>query len=305
MSQPVPDPGPDPGPDPEPDPEPDPGPHPDPDPGPDPEPEYAFSHSAADEARRLELFQARLDPLTIRRIERLQLSRGARCLEIGAGRGSIALWLCGLVGPEGEVTATDIQPEFLTRLSAANLTVRQHDVRVDPMPAGSFDFIHLRAVLMHLEHRMKILRRVVSWLAPGGWLLVEEPDFGMWQADYDPVWAGHPRAWHEAFPHGSLSQGRALLRQIHNLELAEVGADAELDVVTPGSALAEFYRLSMSALAAPSVATGVLTREEAAALTARPTDRDFLGCGFAYFGAWGRRRFIADHATSRSADDPA
>ena len=100
----------------------------------------------------------------------------------------------------------------------------------------------------------------------------------MWQNDADPVWSAHPRAWHEAFPHGSLSQGRALLRQIHNLGLVDVDADAELDIVRANTPLAEFYRLSMAALAGPTAATSALTPEEATALVERPTDSHFLGC---------------------------
>jgi len=111
----------------------------------------------------------------------------------------------------------------------------------------------------------------------------------MWLADYDPAWAAHPAAWHEAFPHGSLGQGRALLRQIRQLGLADIGADAELDIVQPGTALAEFYQLSMAALAEPMISAGVMTAGEAARLAARPADPDFLGCGFAFVGTWGRR----------------
>jgi len=143
-------------------------------------------------------------------------------------------------------------------------------------------------VLMHIADRMAVLRRMASWLAPGGWLVAEEADFGMWLADYDPLWAAHPAAWHEAFPHGSLGQGRALLRQIHQLSLADIGADAELDIVQPGTALAEFYQLSMAALAEPMTSAGVMTADEAARLAARPSDPDFLGCGFAFIGVWGR-----------------
>ena len=56
--------------------------------------DYAFPHAEVEEDRRLELFQQRLDPLTIRRIERLGIAEGARCLEVAGGRGSIARWLC-------------------------------------------------------------------------------------------------------------------------------------------------------------------------------------------------------------------
>jgi SAM-dependent methyltransferase len=187
------------------------------------------------------------------------------------------------------VTATDLDTGFLEELTLPNLKVLRHDVRSDDFPGGSFDLVHARAVLMHIPERMATLTRMVSWLAPGGWLLLADADFGMWQADYDPFWSAHPLASHEAFPHGSLSQGRAILGQIHRLGLTDIGADAELDIVAPGTPQAEFYRLSLAALAKPLVASGVMTSEEAARAIARLDEPDFLGCGFAFISAWGRR----------------
>jgi SAM-dependent methyltransferase len=251
---------------------------------------YAFPHTGADERRRLELLAERLDPATIRRIGRLGLAPGARCLEIGGGQGSIARWLSEYVGPAGRVTATDLETGFLSELPLPNLDVLRHDVTTDDFPAGSFDLVHVRAVLMHIVGGMAVLRRMASWLAPGGWLLIEEPDFGMWMADFDPVWAAHPGALHGASPNVSLSQGRAILRQIHRLGLEDIGADAELDIVQPGTALGEFYRLSMAATEQSLTSGGLLSTAEAARLTARPGEPDFLACGFAFIGAWGRRK---------------
>ena len=252
-------------------------------------PDYAFPHAATDESRRLELFQQRLDPLTMRRVELLAVAPGAACLEIGGGRGSITRWLSELVGANGRVTATDLQLDFLTSIDAPNVEVLRHDIRTDTFPDRSFDLIHARAVLMHIPDDLEIVRRMVSWLRPGGWLLLEEPDFGMWLADADPVWATHPRAWHQTFPNGSLSRGRTLLGQIHQLGLVDVGADAELDIIEAGTPLAEFYGLSMAAIGPPAVDVGALTPEEATALVDRPTRPDFLACGFAHIGVWGRR----------------
>ena len=132
---------------------------------------------------------------------------------------------------------------------------------------------------MHLAGRMDVLRRMAGWLAPGGWLLVEEPDFGMWLGDFDPVWAAHPRAWHEAFPNGSLSQGRAVLRQIQLLGLEGIGADAELDIVQPGTARAEFYQLSIAAMAEPLIEVGLMTAADMVRLGDRLAEPDFMACG--------------------------
>jgi hypothetical protein len=80
-----------------------------------------------------------------------------------------------------------------------------------------------------------------------------------------------------------------MLRQVHRLGLEDIGAEAELDIVQPGTPKAEFYRLSMMALAEPLVASGVLTAEDAARAIARVDEPDFLGCGFAFISVWGRR----------------
>jgi SAM-dependent methyltransferase len=252
-------------------------------------PDYAFPHSAEDESRRLQLLEQRLDPLTKRRIQRCGVSEGARCLEIGGGRGSITRWLSDVVGPAGRVIATDLQLGFLTEIGASNVEVLRHDIRTGTFPPGSFDLVHTRAVLMHISPGVDLLRRMVTWLAPGGWLVLEEPDFGMWTGDADPVWATSPPTTQAAFPSLALSQGRSLLRQVHQLGLTCVGADAEIDIIQAGTDLAEFYQLSQAALALPKVQAGVLSLAQATAITDRAGDDDFLACGFVHIGVWGQR----------------
>ncbi len=252
-------------------------------------PDYAFPHSGEDESRRLELLEQRLDPLTKRRIQRLGVGKGARCLEIGGGRGSITRWLSDVAGPAGHVIATDLQIGFLDEIDASNVEVLRHDIRTDTFPPGFFDLIHTRAVLMHISPSVDLLHRMVTWLAPGGWVVLEEPDFGMWIGDADPMWAAAPPSTQAAFPDMALSQGRSLLRQVHQLGLEDVGADAEIDIIQADTDLAEFYQLSQAALAGPKVQAGALSLEQATALVDRPGDDDFLACGFVHIGVWGRR----------------
>jgi SAM-dependent methyltransferase len=268
-------------------------------------PDYAFPHSAEDESRRLQLLEQRLDPLTTRRIQRLGVSKGARCLEIGGGRGSITRWLSEAVGPTGRVIATDLQLGFLTEIDLPNVEVLRHDIRTGTFARGSFDLIHTRAVLMHISPGVELLRRVVTWLAPGGWLVLEEPDFGMWIGDADPVWARSPQTTHDAFPNMALGQGRSLLRRVHQLGLTHVGAYAEIDIIQSGTDLAEFYQLSQAALAFPKVASETLSRAEASALIDRPGDDDFLACGFVHIGVWGQQPASKDFEPRSTASAAA
>ncbi|MBO3751168.1 class I SAM-dependent methyltransferase [Streptosporangiaceae bacterium NEAU-GS5] len=122
------------------------------------------------EGARLATMAAVCDPETISLLERLGLDASWRCLEVGAGGGSVAAWLAERVA---HVTATDIDTRYLDGLNAPNLAILRHDVTSDPLPEQSFDLVHARFVLEHLRERENVLDRMVSWLAPGGLLVVE------------------------------------------------------------------------------------------------------------------------------------
>ena len=84
----------------------------------------------AAEDDRLGLLEHIFDPLSRRRRELVQ--PGWRCLEVGAGRGSMAVWLAERVGASGRVVATDIDVTYLKRLNLPNLEVYQHNILDDP-----------------------------------------------------------------------------------------------------------------------------------------------------------------------------
>ena len=63
----------------------------------------------------------------------LGVGPGWRCLDVGDGDGSVARWLAGRVGPEGRVTATDLNPRFLGGHGQPNLEVRRHNILEDSL----------------------------------------------------------------------------------------------------------------------------------------------------------------------------
>src|SRR5215472_1971256 len=87
--------------------------------------------STSEEHRRLLLIEATLDPFTIAHLERIGVAEGWRCLELGAGAGSIAAWLAGRAGA-AHVIATDIRPEHAGVAAEAGVRVLRHDVTRDP-----------------------------------------------------------------------------------------------------------------------------------------------------------------------------
>ena len=66
-----------------------------------------IGHEVPTEQQRLHLLEQMLDPDTIRILDQRGIQPWWRCLELGAGSGSIARWLASRC-PDGQVIATDI-----------------------------------------------------------------------------------------------------------------------------------------------------------------------------------------------------
>jgi SAM-dependent methyltransferase len=152
---------------------------------------YVHANAAFDdELGRLRLLEARYDPHTFRRLCTFGPLAGARCLEVGAGAGSVARWLAAQVGPAGQVVATDIDPRFLAGAGKTGVEVRRHDILADPLEPGRYDLVHCRALLFHLADPRQAVRNMAAAVRPGGWLLIEDADYVSLVAA-DPA---HPRA---------------------------------------------------------------------------------------------------------------
>src|SRR5215469_12728993 len=115
------------------------------------EPGYLLDNAQAQAQGRFAGLEASFDTLTQRHLAARGLRPGWRCLEVGAGSGSVARWLASQAG------------------SLPNLEVIQHDIVTDPLPGGAFDLIHARLVLVQLPARNQVLARLVAALKPGGW----------------------------------------------------------------------------------------------------------------------------------------
>jgi ubiquinone/menaquinone biosynthesis C-methylase UbiE len=140
--------------------------------------DYLYPNADAAALDRLRGLESIEDEGTIEALADLGDLTGARCLEVGAGAGSIAQWLARQVGPSGSVLATDLDARHLQRLAGGNLEVRTHDVLRDPLPEATFDLVHVRHVLIHLSARAdEAYARLARALKPGGVLLCEESDF--------------------------------------------------------------------------------------------------------------------------------
>jgi SAM-dependent methyltransferase len=135
-------------------------------------PNYALDNASPHGTAHLSGLTGMFDRFTAARIGESADLKGARCLELGAGNGSVAAWLAEQVGPQGQVTATDIEVRHIP--AHDRLAVLRHDLLTEPVPAGPFDLIHARCLMGHLPNRAELLPQLCQRLAPGGTLLLED-----------------------------------------------------------------------------------------------------------------------------------
>jgi SAM-dependent methyltransferase len=204
----------------------------------------------AAEDERLDLLEQIYDPTS--RERRALVRPGWRCLEVGAGRGSMAVWLAEQVGPTGQVVATDVDTRYLSRLGLPNLEVIGHNILEDPLDAlepGSFDLVCSRLMLFHLQNRQEdAVRQMAECLRPGGWLVDEDAD---WRTAGAPVDPAHPRyddyqrVWQDGdwWTHRGYDKefGRKLPAIFERCGLEDVRDEASTEVVRGGSPWARWW----------------------------------------------------------------
>jgi SAM-dependent methyltransferase len=208
---------------------------------------YLFDNRASETGDRFDALASLFDPVTIRHLDMLGVGDGWRCLDVGAGGGSIARWLGRRVGTSGRVLAADIDTRWLAaRANGPNVDVQQLNIVVDPLPEAAFDLVHERLVLLHLPERRAVLHRLASALRPGGRLLVEDFDATL-TTDYID-----PQSDDEALGNRIMTAVRALL--------TKRGADVELGHKLP-ALLREEGLEDVGADAYQAIALGEPTRQ--------------------------------------------
>lgn len=251
---------------------------------------YVFD--AASQAR-IQAAEQLLDEGTIRLLVALGVGAGWRCLEVGAGGGSIARWLAGAVGPTARVVATDIDTRALAAAAGSSLEVRQHDIVRDPLEEA-FDLIHARLLLEHLPEREAVLAKLVAALKPGGWLLIEDVDYVSGVPIGQVGAAEHQRTQSvrlQEFARRGVDSyfGRHLPERLRAHGLVSVGNEGRVWVMEAGSAGALWFKLSLAHLRSQLVGPDLLDDAEVDEML-----RLFDEPGFAAFspiivGAWGKK----------------
>jgi len=229
------------------------------------------------EQRRLRLLGETRDPWTFATLDRAGLREGWRCLEVGAGAGTVTRHLAERVGTSGHVLATDIDTRFHGE-PPPNATLLQHDIVHDALPGRDFDLVHARAVLQHIPEREVVLDRLISMLRPGGVLVVEESDFRAFaeQPLPEPYGTVHRAMNDPAFtPWREPNFGTRLPSLLAARGVGSIRIDGQAWSMRPGEPAGDWWFLAVERTLPALLAAGVIDDDAAAKVRATIGDPSF------------------------------
>ncbi|WP_299538160.1 trans-aconitate 2-methyltransferase [uncultured Streptomyces sp.] len=253
--------------------------------------EAAFRPEQAGEGERIDFGAVAYDDFTLSRLRALGAGPGWRCLDIGAGTGTVSRRLLSEAGVTS-VLAVDRDTRFLRERAVPGLDVLEGDITSAGLVTGRFQLVHARFVLMHLPERDRLIPALAGLLAPGGVLVLSDAvDLtsdvalgtpytramrAMWQGLRATI--GTDVSWVPTYP-----------RLLRGAGLTSVAAEIHVPPLVPGSAIGRFWADTWERGRAAMVATGLV---DDAALDEAVRYLESDECAALSAGmltAWGRR----------------
>lgn len=253
--------------------------------------DWLFHYARDGELARLLALAAAFDPASYARLSALGVGPGWRCLDVGAGPGTLAGWLAEEVGEGGQVVAVDRDSGFLTDTGDLRVTIVEGDVTAAHFDPGRFDLVHARFLLMHLRDRDRVLPRLASWVRPGGWLVVSDSaDLGTRSSPHESYRRTFTALWQAlAETIGTdINYGRRYPAALAEYGLTDLGVAVDMPVVAAGTPISAFWRLTLEQSRPLVVATGLVDDHAIDQVLCYLQDPSMWDLSLAMITAWGR-----------------
>lgn len=221
--------------------------------------ERLFSTRQDTEEQRLDLLARTWDPATVHHLRTLPLAGARSILEIGPGTGSVADLLAGHA-PHAQVTALD-RDTTLLRSRNPRVQPLQADITDAGLELGPFDLIHARCVLMHLRDHEAVLARLVSWLRPGGHLVLSDTAELGFPHSPDADYRATMRALSEVITtHLGSDQNHGLGHpaRFHRHGLTDIHLTTALPTVTANAPISRWWQLTLDQARPELIGTGLV-----------------------------------------------
>ena len=140
------------------------------------------------EVERLRLQSLVWEPAARALLASMRPFEGRRAVDLGCGALGWLRVLSAWVGPDGEVVGTDVDErmlelaaDFVAQERLANVTLVRDDMFASGLEPASFDLVHARFQVAPLGRGPETVAAMRSLLAPGGRVVLEDPDSASWR----------------------------------------------------------------------------------------------------------------------------
>ncbi|MDF3298860.1 class I SAM-dependent methyltransferase [Streptomyces tropicalis] len=253
--------------------------------------ERVFRPQDEGEAERIDLGALAYDATTLARLTQLGAGPGTRCLDVGAGTGTVARALLREAGV-AEVVAVDRDIRFLTAEPVPGLTPLEADATSPDFAPGLFDLVHARFVLMHLPHPARMAARLSALLAPGGILVLSDAvDLTTENAPPTPYTTAMRAMWRglRETIGTDVSWVPGCPRLLADAGLEEVAAEIHVPPLLPGSPISRFWAGTWDRARIAMVGTGLVDDAGIDEAQRRLESPAYAGLSPGMLTAWGRR----------------
>jgi SAM-dependent methyltransferase len=253
----------------------------------------------ASELERLQLQSRVWEPSGRQLLEEIGDGRSTRTLDLGCG---VLGWLRILsewVGPDGEVTGTDVDDamlseadRFVTGEGLRNVGLVKDDLFASELEPHAFDLVHARYEITPLGRPQAQMETYLHLARPGGTIVLEDPDVASWH--FNPPAMALEKLIAlivEAFRQngGDLNAGRSNLHLLREFGI-EGEVRAEVIALPPGH---PYLRLPLQfATALEEKLQSFVTADELATLRERGEEElrepGRWGTTFTLLQSWGR-----------------
>lgn len=258
---------------------------------------YPLEHRDG-EIERLHRQSAAMAPDCALMLERIGVSDGWHCLDLGCGPGGITHLLSDRVGMTGRVVGLDADPVFLDharRNAPANVAFVEGNAYDAALPDGSFDLVHLRFVASTAGDPARLLREAIRLARPGGTVALEEPDMATLNCyPAHPAWAQLRAALEGAFAAvgSNINLGRQLFALARTAGLLDVQYRPFVVGVRSTDPMVDYLPATVESLRGTIIAHGLMTAEALdaalAACRAHLADPGTIFTMYTVAQVWGR-----------------
>ncbi|MFF2508165.1 class I SAM-dependent methyltransferase [Streptomyces sp. NPDC058067] len=222
--------------------------------------ETVFPPGQAGEAERIDFGALAYDDITMARLRALGVGPGWRCLDLGAGTGTVSRRLLNEARVDS-VLAVDRDVRFLAERPTLGLDVLETDITAPGFAPGRFRLIHARFVLMHLPEHERLITTLAELVEPGGVLVLSDAvDLTSDRTPGTPYTTTMRAMWHglKATIGTDVSWVPSYPHLLRGAGLVPVAAEIHVPPLTPGSPISRFWADTWERGRAAMLATGLV-----------------------------------------------